>query len=180
LKDIYQKFGSIRGLGMDRYTTLRSAFNPSIDKILEICSLPRTTFVEFVDNVELAVVDESVLAYQPSKKVKEMADTNGEPIPVVYIPRKPHPNGLEIFLVTTPIEDPTSQKEKLPYIVDIVPYLRNGDNVPSDIIRTFMKHWGRERKPHIIGDSLFSSFDLMKEINEWGSGGTFSMQGKFD
>jgi hypothetical protein len=108
-----------------------------------------------------------------------MADTNGEPIPVVYIPRKPHPNGLEIFLVTTPVEDPTSQKEKLPYIIDIVPHLRNGDNVPSDIIRSFMKHWTREPKPHIIGDSLFGSFDLMKEINKWGSGGTFSMQGKF-
>jgi hypothetical protein len=94
LKDIYQKFGSIRGLGMDRYTTLRSAFNPSIDEILAICSLLRTTFVEFVDNVELAVVDESILAYQPSKKVKEMADTNGEPIPVAYIPRKLHPNEL--------------------------------------------------------------------------------------
>jgi hypothetical protein len=71
LKDIYQKFGSFRELGMDRYTTLRSAFNPSIDEILEICSLLRTTFVEFVDNVELAVVDESVLAYQPSKKSKK-------------------------------------------------------------------------------------------------------------
>jgi hypothetical protein len=97
LKDIYQKFGSIRGLDMDRYTTLRSAFNPSIDEILEICSLLRAMFVEYVDNVELAVVDESVLAYQPSKKAKEMADTNGEPIPVVYIPRKSHPNGLEKF-----------------------------------------------------------------------------------
>ena len=36
---------------------------------------------------------------------------NGEPIPVVFIPRKPHPNGLEIFLSVTYIDNPIDNKK---------------------------------------------------------------------
>jgi hypothetical protein len=50
------------------------------------------------------------MAYQPRKKVKIAAEIQGEPISVVFIPRKPHPNGLEIFLVTTPVKKTTIRK----------------------------------------------------------------------
>jgi hypothetical protein len=179
LKAISDQFGKIKGLSEDRYTSLRSALNPSIKEILEVCSLLRVAFNEFVSHVQLAIVDEAVVAYQPSKTVKDEADATGEPIPVMYVPRKPHPNGLEVFLVTTPVEHETSSSEHLPYIIDILPHLQKGDNAPTDIVQKFMKHWTTEPKPHILGDSAFGSFSLLEEIIDWGAGGTFAMQGKF-
>lgn len=81
--------------------------------------------------------------------------------------------------MTTPVEHPTSSQEYLPYIVDIIPHLKSGDNSPTDVVRAFMKTWAAPTKPHILGDSAFGSFDLLKEIVDWGGGGTFAMQGKF-
>jgi hypothetical protein len=154
LQAIYEQFGRVKGLGMDRYSTLHASLNPSIDEILEVCDLLRATFNEFVTNVKLAVVDEAVLAYQPSKEAKEKAEAESEPIPTVHIPRKPHPNGLEIFLVTTPVEHGTTQKH-LPYIIDILPHLRKGDSAADNVVKKFMKRWTSSAKPHVLGDSAF-------------------------
>jgi len=45
------------------------------------------------------VFDEQLVGYQPSPQVKKRAEQQGYPIPVVYIPRKPNPNGLLMYLV---------------------------------------------------------------------------------
>ena len=42
----------------------------------------------------LLVVDESVFSYNPKAKTRKRAELARDPIPKVYIPRKPHPNGL--------------------------------------------------------------------------------------
>ena len=42
----------------------------------------------------MITIDETMIEYQPSSIVKENAGNNEEPIPVLFIPRKPHPNGL--------------------------------------------------------------------------------------
>ena len=68
-------------------------------------------FFSHIDNISVIAIDEAVLAYQPSSQVKEKAKMNGEPIPVVFIPRKPHPNGLEIFLSVTYIDNPIDNKK---------------------------------------------------------------------
>jgi hypothetical protein len=92
-RDISEKYGSVTEMCLDRYLSLRSAFNPSIQEILDICGLLRQAFIGFVSGVQLVVIDEFVMAYQPRKEVKAATEIKGEPIPVVFIPRKPHPNG---------------------------------------------------------------------------------------
>jgi hypothetical protein len=121
------------------------------------------------------VIDEFVMAYQPRKEVKA-AEVQGQPIPVVFIPRKPHPNGLEIFLATTPADHPSSTQEHLPFTLDIIPHLKYGDNAPTDVFRSFMKNWIADTKPEILADSVFGSIKLLKHIENWGRCGTFSMQ----
>jgi hypothetical protein len=155
-RDISEKYGSVKGMCLDRYLSLRSAFNPSIQEILDICGLLRQVFTSFVSGVQLLVIDEFVMAYQPRKKVKIAAEIQGEPISVVFIPRKPHPNGLEIFLATTPVDHPSSTQEHLPFILDIIPHLKYGDNAPTDIVRSFMKNWIADTKPEILADLVLN------------------------
>ena len=53
--------------------------------------------IRFISEVSIIAIDEAVLAYEPSSDVKSKNEDFGEPIPVVYIKRKPHPNGLEML-----------------------------------------------------------------------------------
>lgn len=57
----------------------------------------------------MAVFDEQVVGYQPSAKTKNKAEQAGHPIPVVYIPRKPHPNGLLFYVVCNGMKSLTIQ-----------------------------------------------------------------------
>jgi len=47
----------------------------------------------------LLIFNEQVIGYQPSLAVKTHATKAGHFISVVFIPRKPHPNGLILYLV---------------------------------------------------------------------------------
>lgn len=113
----------------------------------------------------------------------------GKFIPVVFIPRKPHPNGLLIYLVVTYIINPLYSSKKrqsnpswahagkdkkfrnhfLPIIVDIIPHLKASDTNPQAVVKKVMENWKFQGpKPHIITDSAFGSFELMKEVSEKG------------
>jgi hypothetical protein len=94
---------------------------------------------------------------------------------VVYIPRKPHPNGLKAFLLASYVPHPARENAVLPYIIDIYPHLTVGDCPLQDVVRTFMQRWQIHVKSHFVGDSAFGSFGLMKEIQQWGGGATFSI-----
>ena len=67
------------------------------------------------------------MAYHPSSIVKKKAELNEEPIPVVYIPRKPHPNGLLLYQAMSFIKHPTKSNSVLPFILDTLPHLQVGD-----------------------------------------------------
>ena len=77
-------------------------------------------------------------SYQPSAEVKKIYMTKGEPIPVVYIPRKPHPNGLLNYLSATFIKHPRKINRILPFILIVKPHLKERDSAPQDAIRDFM------------------------------------------
>lgn len=49
--------------------------------------------------MEVITFDEQVVGYQPAPETKKKAEAMGYPIPVVFIPRKPHPNGLLFYIV---------------------------------------------------------------------------------
>ena len=166
--EIQKKYGKIKGLGMDRFESLRRAFNPSISEIKQICDILHTVFHSHIDPIPVVTVDESVIAYQPSAQVKKQGDQSREPIPVVFLPRKPHPNGLETFLAVTPVDHPGKPRRGLPYILDIHPHLRVGDCSPQQIVKLFMQRWLGESKPHWVGDAAFGSTEVLAEIEEWG------------
>jgi hypothetical protein len=57
------------------------------------------------------VVDESMFEYAPGHTAKLKAEQLGEPIPVVYIPRKPRPNGLLVYTAATYVAHPLHQNK---------------------------------------------------------------------
>ena len=79
--------------------------------------------------------------YQPKHATKQKAEQNGEPIPVVYILRKPHPNGLLEYLLVTYVNHPKKRNKKLPYILDIIPHVKAGDSSPTEAVKEFMKRY---------------------------------------
>jgi hypothetical protein len=76
--------------------------------------------------------------YQPSAPVKTRNDSKQEPIPVVFIPRKPHPNGLLVYLLASFINHPVRPDSKVPFILDILPHLKVGDAAPVDAFCKFI------------------------------------------
>ncbi len=85
------------------------------------------------------MVDESIIAYQPGADVKAKAAVKGEPIPVIYIPRKPHPNRLELFICASFINNPAKVGGVIPFILNILPHLKVGDVSPVESVRQVMK-----------------------------------------
>jgi hypothetical protein len=115
------------------------------------------------------------MAYQPSAEAKQKALRNGDYIPVTFIPRKPHPNGLLAYLLASFIVHPLEPTRRLPFILDLLPHLRVGDVTSGNAFRLFRSRWFLESKPHFISDSAFGSFDEMFQVHEWGALWTTSM-----
>ena len=150
----------VKGIGLDRFVALKAALIPTVEELKEIAQLLSTAACSLTRNMHVCAIDESVIAYSPVKSVKDAAENSGEPIPVVYIPRKPHPNGLEAFLAATYVEDSTSVGG-IPWIVGIYPHLTPGDE--SLAFRSLVSsvpfngvHW--------IADARFSSEENIRAV----------------
>ena len=172
---VKEKFGGVKGLGLDRFEILRNCLVPTVEEIRTICEVLGATNAKFVERVTQCTIDESLIGYQPSKKVKEEAEKEGKPIPVVYIQRKPHPNGLLNYLAVCYVEHPAKREKGLPFVISILPHLTVGDTSPHGVVRTFMKQWLCQNKPHWVADAAFGSEIMLKEVEEWGGSATFSM-----
>lgn len=92
-----------------------------------------------IERIDTLTIDESMIAYQPGKVRKQKASEDGEPIPVMWIKKKPHPNGLVIYHVCTFIEHPIRKGSVIPFIVDTLPHLKSGDSGLADVVKKVMK-----------------------------------------
>ena len=120
--------------------------------------------------------DEGVIAYQPCKAVKNNTKKKGEPIPVVYMPRKPHPNGLLFMLLMTFVKH---GGHHLPYLLDILPHLVAQDCNPPDVIHQFVARYPEvEPPPHLVTDAAFPTPELLDFLTEYGWSFTTSTPNK--
>ncbi len=84
--------------------------------------------------ITTACYDELAVGYEPTKEVKQKADDAGEPIPVMFIPRKPHPNCLLIYLLATYLDHPARNGSILPFVLNILPHLKTDDASPQQSV----------------------------------------------
>lgn len=131
------------------------------------------------------VIDESVFSYTGKCPVK------------VYIPRKPHPNGLLSYGMCCWTR---VGAKKLPVLLDSIPYCDPKHKLPAqasmmELIRRFVRvllssllfslfslHFSHlilqehpQIHPHLVADSAFGSFTRIEELRQIGCSGVFSM-----
>jgi hypothetical protein len=88
-----------------------------------------------IEDIHVISIDESMVEYHPSANKKCKLSDSGEPIPVVFIQRKPHPNGLLLYEAVTYVEHPAKNDRVLPFIVDMVPHIRMNDCSPIEVVK---------------------------------------------
>lgn len=91
-----------------------------------------------MESISVVTIDESVIAYQPKKEAKSNAEKKEEPIPMVYIPRKPHPNGLLIYQLATFVQHATKENKKMPFIINMLSHLKMNDTNPTHAFKEFI------------------------------------------
>jgi len=107
-------------------------------------------------------IDEAIYAYQPCKKTKKKWEIKlRDPIPVVYIPRKPHKNGLLCYKMCT-----RSQKTGLPYQLDLEPFDQFPQITARDALKRMVSRWSYTHKPIYVADAAFGSIDTLEYIND--------------
>ena len=161
LKDLQLRYGDL-GMGMDRFSVLLGALDPSIDDIKQIVDHLVVNFNNCIQEVSAVTIDESVIRYQPSAKVKREAELQGEPIPVVFIKRKPHPNGLLLNQALTMVRNPFNEQSPLPFILDMIPHLTFGDSSPTEAFEKIIDRWSRDERPHFVADAAFGNRFLLQ------------------
>lgn len=155
-------------IGCDRWQRIKDALQPTSDELKRIASLLESKARKQVHNVAIVTVDETVVGYRPSHASREKARLTGHAIPLVYIKRKPHPNGLEIFLGCTYVKTQFTRKG-LPFVVSFVPHLVTSGHSCGDIAREMIDTWdGDIGQPHWVLDAAFGSDDLVDYAKERG------------
>lgn len=143
-----------------------------------------------IREINTILIDEHINEYQPSSHIKDNADRDGEPVPAVFIPRKPHPNGLLIYVATSYIISPVSTNTKIPYMVDFCPHFQVRDINATLAIQKFIERYVYNKvninilyfshhlinKPHIIADSAFGTTENITTIKNWGGKFTLSIK----
>lgn len=146
-------------MGYQRFRAILSCLNPLETEFNQLIDIIRASFKECWSNPVHVAADEALYGYQPSKETKKKYEKKKDPIPVVYIPRKPHPNGLLNYKLVV-----KSEKTKKPYVLDFQPKFIN--TTSSEALEGFINRWSYTTTPHFIVDAGIGTFDIMEKIEE--------------
>jgi hypothetical protein len=169
LSVVKEKYGAIAGLGGDRFRIISAACVPTADELKRLAELLEDAAKKQLEVVRVLAIDEMVIGYAPRKETQLDAEKEGEPIPTVYVPRKPHPNGLECFLACTYVENPGNAAQ-VPYVCSIVPHLKANDYTSIGAAEKIVRGWPEALgKPHYFADAAFGNIRLVSETAGTGS-----------
>jgi len=175
LSVVKEKYGAIAGLGGDRFRIITAACVPTADELKRLAELLEDAAKKQLEVVRVLAIDEMVIGYAPRKETQLDAEKEGEPIPTVYVPRKPHPNGLECFLACTYVENPGNAAQ-VPYVCSIVPHLKANDYTSIGAAEKIVRGWPEALgKPHYFADAAFGNIRLVSETAGTGSEMTASV-----
>jgi hypothetical protein len=96
----------------------------------------------------------------------ERLESEGETVPIMYFPNKPHKEGLLIYQWMR--RHLSTMEKKYPYIIDMFPYLEPPVVSPQNTVRRMMERWPYNDRPHIVADRAFGSLELLQDIINWG------------
>jgi hypothetical protein len=149
-------------IGKNRFKALRSSF-PTQKDLVKLIELLRNNWRNAVSPGSIVTFDETIFEFQPGSKSKEDAEKNRDPIPVVFIPSKPHPNGLLCYFFGVRM-----QNTLLPYMFDLEPHISFPQVSPQGALLNCINRWIYHYKSHIVADSAFGSLNVTNVIKDWG------------
>ncbi len=149
--------------GLNRFKALRSCLIPDQEDLIEAIKIFRASWSNAIKPGSIICFDEALWDFRPNKNTKEEAEKRKDPIPVVFIPRKPHPNGLLCYFMGMKMFN-----TNLPYVFDLEPHISFPQVPPQQALRNCIERWQYPYKPHIVADSAFGSLNLASEISDWG------------
>ncbi len=164
-KKLKKKGAKLLPLGIHRYHAIMSCFFGDDQEMQELFAKLRGAWQNCFTPDDKGVCDEIVYEYHPRKATKKKHEMNGDAIPVTYIPRKPHPNGLLNYKLAFK----TAQGR--PYVVDFEPYLISVGYSPIDAMAKMIDRWPYQHRLHLICDSAFDNVEVLKKVT-----GTFSVK----
>lgn len=150
IKILKKLYPNIKFLGMDRYCAIKNAFYVDNDEMVKLVEIFRINAQKLVQDVQLVLDDEAMIGYRVRAEKKQKLADAGKPVPLAFIPRKPHPNGLLIYVASCLVNHAFSAKG-LPYILDMLPHLAAGDTAPHDTLVQFKNRWTADSRPAFIG-----------------------------
>ena len=159
-----------------RFQTINNNFDLENESISTVCSLLSKQSYNLISSLDILTVDECLIGYKPRFETKEKYKKIFDEIPLVYIPRKPHPNGLLIYLSSTGVMVP-GKKNKVPFILNLFPNLNIGFGMTpsSSVLKLLLDFPENLKKPIIVCDVAFGSINLGSKILDWGGDFHFSM-----
>lgn len=106
-------------MGYNRYLAIKASIKPSSEVFDELLAeWVSQSKVHWTPGTEISI-DETIFAYQVRKETKAEFEKMKDPIPMHYIPRKPHKNGLFAWTAAT-----KSDHTNKPYVLDILPHYK--------------------------------------------------------
>jgi len=85
---VKEECDAVKGLGHDRFQVILSALRPTAEQLVEVGKQLEACAKQQLVSVNVVTIDESLISCTPAKDRK---GAGGDPVPVFYIPRKPHP-----------------------------------------------------------------------------------------
>lgn len=149
------------GLGINKFHSIFSCLVANDDdEIEQLLQILRINSINLWSGFGVVACDESIYKYQPSSKIKHEFEANFDPIPVVYIPRKPNPNGLLSYSLVC-----KSTTTKKPFTIDLIPFYKLPKLSPRECCMKMIERWPYQVKPHVVVmDSAFSSVNFMTHL----------------
>lgn len=144
-------------IGENRFFAILSCSQPTSSQFESLEKLFNDTFTGCWDAGSIVAHDETVFSYQPAKNTKKAAEEGLDPIPLVFIPRKPHPNGLLSYLTCG-----RSGQTDLVYVLRIQPFYKHPQFSARDSLRTTIETWPYDTIPHFVCDAAFGHEEIFQ------------------
>ena len=158
-------------MGENRFKAIQSCLIPDTQEFELIVQTLNEVFAKHVVPGETNAFDETVYSYQVSSKKKEKLELV-DPVPKVFIPRKPHPNGLLTYKLCGELS------KKATYTIVLVPHFQFPQITPTNAMRkaiSIFKNYFPSTKLHVVADSAFGSLQELEILTNSDTLATFSM-----
>ncbi|KAK8810633.1 hypothetical protein WA158_007208 [Blastocystis sp. Blastoise] len=169
-----RRFPNVKLLSIYMYERIRAKccfIQSELDRLIKLLS---NNSKNCIQTFGVVCVDESLLSYCEGNSTKKRLSESGQASHVVFMPRKPHSEGVLLYHLATFIQN---KKIFLPYSIDWCLSDKKSDAGAPSICKKFFSayRWQRKERVIIVGDSAFGTLSLFEDLHKAGFFPHFSL-----